>query len=116
METDHQPLEAIVRKPLNNALSRLQHMLLRLQKYNLKVKYKKGKEMFLADTLSWAYLNGVHACSFSHELEVIDHTASLAIPVSQLQQLKDVSSSDPVMRTQQVRNTGEYVFLLWHSG
>ena len=99
IETDHQPLEAIVRKPLNNAPSRLQHMLLRLQKYNLKVKYKKGKEMFLADTLSRAYLTGVHVCSFSQELEVIDHTVSLAIPVAQLQRLKNVSSSDPVMRT-----------------
>ena len=35
------------------------------KKYNLKVKYKKGKEMFLADTLSQAYLTGVHVCSFS---------------------------------------------------
>jgi len=53
--------------------------------------------MFLADTLSRAYLTGVHACSFSHELEAVSHTASLAIPVAQLQQLKDVSSSNPVM-------------------
>ena len=52
IKTDHHPLEAIVWKPLNNAPSRLQRMLLRLQKYNLKVKYKKGKEMFLADTSS----------------------------------------------------------------
>ena len=96
---DHQLLEAIVQKPLNSAPSRLQRMLLQLQKYNLKVKYKKGKEMLLVDTLSWAYLTGVHECSFSHELEVIDHTTSLAISVAQLQRLKDVSSSDPVMRT-----------------
>ncbi len=43
VETDHQPLVPITSKPLNSAPSRLQRMLLRLQKYSLKVKYKKGK-------------------------------------------------------------------------
>ena len=41
VETDHQPLETILRKPLHSAPSRLQRMLLRLQKFNLKVKYKR---------------------------------------------------------------------------
>lgn len=50
VETDHQPLETIVRKPLHKAPSRLQRMLLRLQKFNLNVRYKRGKEMVLADT------------------------------------------------------------------
>ena len=98
VESDHQPLEAIAQKPLHSAPSRLQRMLLRLQKFNIKVKYKKGKEMFLADTLSRAYLTGVHACKFSNELEDVDHTASLAIPAAQLQRLKEISASDPVMR------------------
>ena len=64
------------------------------------MKYKKGK-MFLADTLSRAYLTGVHVCSFSHEQKAVGHAASLAIPVAQLQQLKDVSLSNPVMRALQ---------------
>ena len=51
VETDHQPLVSIVKKPLNSAPSRLQRMLLRLQKYNLNLKYKRGPMMFLADTL-----------------------------------------------------------------
>ena len=52
VETDHKPLESIVLKSLNSGPKRLQRMLLRLQKYNLQVKYKKEEEMFLADTLS----------------------------------------------------------------
>ena len=52
LETDHKPLEAIFIKPLAATPKRLQRMLLRLQKYNLQVKYKKGKEMLLADTPS----------------------------------------------------------------
>ena len=59
VQSDHKPLEAIFGKPLTAAPKRLQGMLLRLQKYNLKVRYKKGTEMFIADTLSRAPLPDV---------------------------------------------------------
>ena len=62
IETDHQPLVSIVLKPLNRAPSQLQWMLFKLQRLNLRVTYKKGKSMYLADTLSWAYLLKVHTC------------------------------------------------------
>lgn len=52
IESDHRPLETIFKKSLSLAPSRLQRMLLRLQKYTLEVKYKKGKEMYVADALS----------------------------------------------------------------
>ena len=55
IETDHKPLEMIVLKPLDKAPKRLQQMLLRLQKYNLQVQYKKGTHMYLADMLSRAH-------------------------------------------------------------
>ena len=55
IETDHKPLESIFRKSLLSAPKRLQRMLLRLQKFDLQVFYKKGTEMYLADTLSRAY-------------------------------------------------------------
>ncbi|XP_061190306.1 uncharacterized protein LOC133198195 [Saccostrea echinata] len=54
--SDHKPLEIILRKPLHIAPKRLQRMLLRLQKYTIHLAYHPGKEMFLADTLSRAYL------------------------------------------------------------
>lgn len=43
------------------------------------------------DTLSRTYLTEVHLCDTSQEFEAFDHTASLAIPANQWQQLKDVS-------------------------
>jgi transposase InsO family protein len=52
VETDHKPLEAIVRKNLANAPPRLSRMLLRLQRYDTEVKYVPGKEIPLADALS----------------------------------------------------------------
>ena len=38
-------------KPLSQVLPKLQRMLLKLQRYNLTVKYTRGKEMHIADTL-----------------------------------------------------------------
>ena len=56
VETDHKPLETIHQKPLAAAPRRLQRMLMSLQRYDLLVQYKKGQEMYLADTLSRHYL------------------------------------------------------------
>ena len=57
VESDHKPLEAIFKKCINDCPARLQSIRLRLQRYNLIVKYKPGKELFLADALSRAYSN-----------------------------------------------------------
>ena len=57
VKTDHKPLEAIFKKDLGFAPKRLQRMLLRLQSYNLDVKYQKGSLMLMSDPLSRAYLN-----------------------------------------------------------
>ena len=51
-ESDHKPLEMIAMKNLANAPPRLQRMLLELQRYDVTIKYRPGKEIQLADTLS----------------------------------------------------------------
>lgn len=56
VESDHKPLEIIFKKPLHKAPSRLQKMMMRLQKYSLMVRYVPGKELHIADALSRAYL------------------------------------------------------------
>ena len=55
VESDNKPLESIFKKSLTSAPKRLQCMLLRLQKFDLDVSYKRGTEMVLADTLSRAH-------------------------------------------------------------
>lgn len=55
IQTDHKLLESIFRKSLLSAPKRLQRMLLRLQKFDLHVSYKKGSEMCLDDTPSRAF-------------------------------------------------------------
>ena len=44
---DHTPLEQIFSKALLSAPMRIQNMLLKLQWYDLEIKYQKGKEMYI---------------------------------------------------------------------
>ena len=52
VESDHKPLEMIQLKNLMAAPARLQRMLLRIQHYDITIKYRPGKELLLADGLS----------------------------------------------------------------
>ena len=52
MESDHRPLQHIHKKNLMQAPPRLQRILLRLQAYDIEIRYKPGKEMVVADALS----------------------------------------------------------------
>ncbi len=103
VETDRKPLETIVLKPPHSAPQRLQRMLLQLQKYSLELKYKKGKEMFLADTLSRAYLPEVNVCESIHKLEEVDHKIPLPVSDARWHQIKCAAADDPVF--QKLRST-----------
>ena len=52
VETDHKPLEALFKKHLLSAPSRIARMMLRIQKYDVDIKYVPGKDIPLADALS----------------------------------------------------------------
>lgn len=56
VETDHKPLLAIFKKKLNDCPARLQRMMLSIQKYEINLVYKPGKDLVIADTLSRANL------------------------------------------------------------
>ena len=51
-ESDHKPLEMIAVKNLVNVPSRLQRMLLQLQRFDITIHYRPGSEMQLVDALS----------------------------------------------------------------
>ena len=55
--TDDKPLVSISSNPLVSAPKRLQRLLLRLQQFDAEISYRPGREMYLADTLSRAYLS-----------------------------------------------------------
>ena len=55
VESDHKPLESILKKPLHQAPVRLQKMIMTVQKYSINVIYRPGKCLAIADTLSRAF-------------------------------------------------------------
>ena len=104
VETDHKPLKSIFKKSLLSAPCRLQRMLLRLQRFNLTVKYKPGSQMLLADHLSRA---AQHETSrpeesfqvFSLELESLDPMQALKVTPERLDQLQRSTSHDDTLQT-----------------
>ena len=56
VETDHKPLEIILKKPLHQAPVRLQKMIMVVQKYPISVQYHPGKELVIVGTLSRAII------------------------------------------------------------
>ena len=96
VETDHKPLEEIFKKSLCDAPARLQRMLLRLQRYNLDVRYKRGPLMYIADTLSRAYLPETLPSEEVKSLELLDHIENLRVSPSRIAQIEQESTRDPV--------------------
>ena len=105
VHSDHQPLETISKKPLIKAPRRLQRMMLKLQKYQFTVRYKKGRELFVADTLSRAAVGqGVQSpltimqeCEvFRLELAQIDLTPN-RITADTMSRIREEPAKDPVL-------------------
>ena len=98
IESDHKPLETILKKQLEKAPARLQNMLLKLQKYNIKVVYKKGKEMYLADTLSRAYPSNTTTEEKTFDYQVMTlETAATAISPPRYEELVHTTANDDTL-------------------
>lgn len=100
VQSDHKPLENIVRKPLLAAPKRLQRMLLRLQRYDIDVVYVPGRYMWIADTLSRAYLpETTTAGSVAHETENINMVQYLHISEDRLNAIRSATKEDNTLQT-----------------
>ena len=95
IETDHKPLTAIVNKPLHSAPARLQRMLLQLHKYDLKFLYKKGTELYVADTLSRSYIDEKFDPEVDEQVEILSLTS---ISPARMAKLQKHTLADPVMQ------------------
>ncbi|XP_022806614.1 uncharacterized protein K02A2.6-like [Stylophora pistillata] len=114
IDTDHKPLESIMKKILLSAPKRLQRMLLRLQKFDLAVSDRKGTEMHIADPLSRAYLplgtldiedtQEVWSIAATRsptevETEYVDMAESVPIRKLTLQEIKSATEVDTELQT-----------------
>ena len=74
-------------------------MMLRIQAYDINVRYKKGKEMYLADTLSRAYFNSP---SMQENLEYVNMVGFLPIRQERLTKLKKATDDDTLQHLKSV--------------
>ena len=93
VESDHKPLEMIHQKSLASAPPRLQRMLLQLQRYDLTIKYKPGKDMLLADALSRCPARG------SEEIKLDMCVDYVAFNKAWIAKLKEATREDPITGT-----------------
>ena len=99
--SDHKPLESIFKKPLFKVPPRLQRMRLRLQKYNLKVRYVPGKFLYIADTLSRAFdqSNAPTDVDTHHDMEHFIHSVIIDLPIfPKLMELRELNCSVPTIQ------------------
>jgi len=96
VETDHKPLESIFMKPLFKAPMRLQKMMLRIQQYPLAVKYVSGKELYIADALSRAFVAETGKRLFDDELSV-NMLSILSVSEEKGNKIKQATENDGVL-------------------
>lgn len=92
VHSDHKPLETLLDKPMSKAPRRLQGMMMRLLRYDIRVEYKKGTKMHIADMLSRAYL----PCAENEQLELEQVNAVSYLPISdeRIIQLRNETRND----------------------
>ena len=101
VESDHKPLVSVNKKPLTKVSPRLQCLLLRLQKYEVNITYVPGKYMYVADTLSRAYLDEPPSeQELSDDMEIIVHSLVERLPLTKekLAQMKAATAQDEILQ------------------
>ena len=98
VESDHKPLETIVKKPLANAPPRLQRMLLRLQKYDFVIQYKPGTQMYISDMFSRAFVHEYQDEQLEEEIQCHVHLVVKSLPYSD-EKLEDIKLATKIDST-----------------
>lgn len=93
VETDHKPLLSIFKKPLSDCPARLQRMMLSLQKFNIQLIYKPGKNLIIADTLSRINVNKT-ANDLNYDNQVCVVNTNIQISDERIKQLVNATEND----------------------
>lgn len=73
-ETDHKPLLSIFKNSLASSPKRVQRVFLRLQKYDIDLRFKSGKQLIIADTLSRPFDLRAVGIEFTEEIALLQTT------------------------------------------
>jgi hypothetical protein len=94
VHTDHNPLAAIIKKPISQAPPRLQRMLLRLRLYDVDIRYVGANRVLVSDTLSRLIDPRRDPAPAVPELDV-SIAQVLHIRPNRLQTLQEATKNDP---------------------
>ena len=103
VHTEHKPLESIFKKKLTTCPARLQRFVLRALKYDVTVKYVKGSQVPIADALSRLSPQPAPPKGQLPQLSIHQVTDTLPASPAKLQQIRDLTTSDPTLS--QLRDT-----------
>ena len=94
VENDHKPLASILKKPLSQAPKRLQALILRLHRYDIDFHYIKRSKLFIADTLSRAFLDVTDT-----HVRVMTVNALKGESDERIKEVKEATAEDESMQT-----------------
>ena len=86
IQTDHKPLETILRKPMATAPLQMQAMILKVSGSDLQVEYLPGNKQLLANTLSRASLDEVPPEDDELQVNIVQKISITEAKYAQLQQ------------------------------
>ena len=89
MTTDHHPLETILLKPLHDAPTRIQRLMVQIQPYDLLVCYSPNPDIPVAHAFSCLHLPKIDK-ELHADIEVFLHAITNFLPVSdaKIQEIK----------------------------
>ena len=94
-QSDHKPLEDIYLKYLSDAPPRLQRLLLKLQPYDISVRYVPGSQVSVADVLSRVSPRGRTEIK---ELDVTIHEITPGLSHIQVETIQQATKEDPTLQ------------------
>ena len=98
VHNDHKPLEAIFKKPLHKAPKRLQGMFLKIHQYDVDIQWKPGKDVVVADLLSWSYMNDNTRTTGEAEFTQINMVSFLPISEARLIEIQRETEADETLQ------------------
>ena len=95
IRSDHKPLQAILKKPIDRAPRRLQGMLMRAYQYHIELEYQPGKSMHIADLLSRNFLP---ESGGGQIFESINMVSFLPVRPTTIEKIQKATVTDEIMQ------------------
>ncbi|KAL0878513.1 hypothetical protein ABMA27_003602 [Loxostege sticticalis] len=99
VETDHKPLITLFKKALHDIPPRLQRIMLRLQPYDIKIVFKPGRYLYVADTLSRMALPEISLEDLDNDLDLHVNLilSNLSVSPEKLKEIQELTSKDKTL-------------------